>query len=99
MSGKPFHVSTILFAGTYFLISNLLLLQMYIKYIGIQWNLTVCMFNGLSNNVVSNAFIYFFIYLNSIAGSKSMEYNDKKPSNIYITHTKNTVTPTVKKRR
>jgi len=32
-----------------------------------------------------------------------MEYNDKEPSNIYITHTKitkkNTVTPTVKKRR
>jgi len=26
-----------------------------------------------------------------------MEYNDKKPSNIYIKHTKNTVTPTVKK--
>ena len=28
------------------------------------------------------------IYLNSIAGSKPMEYNDKKPSNIYIKHTK-----------
>jgi len=28
------------------------------------------------------------IYLNSIAGSKPMKYNDKKPSNIYIKHTK-----------
>ena len=28
------------------------------------------------------------IYLNSIAGSKPMEYNDKKPSNIYIKQTK-----------
>jgi len=67
---------------------------------GEQWGVCVNAVEQLRYAPPMNiiATIYLFIYFNSIAGSKPMEYNDKKPSNIYIKHTKNTVTPTVRKR-